>query len=125
MTKSERKKLLNKLDFDDIINQLHYGLSICNDKGEMLYVSESYEKIYNIRIEDIIGKSNSDVMATKKPVSDVVLEMGKKITTKQENQYGDEMFVTGVPIFDTRERWSMLLHEYDFKKQLQSRNSTK
>lgn len=95
---------MNKLDFDDIINQLHYGLSICNDKGEMLYVSESYEKIYNIRIEDIIGKSNSDVMATKKPVSDVVLEMGKKITTKQENQYGDEMFVTGVPIFDTRER---------------------
>lgn len=134
MKKNERKKLLDNIDMEDIINQIHYGLSICNNKGEMLYVSESYEKIYNIKIDDIIGRTNRDTMITKNPVSDAVLEMGKKITTKQENRYGTEMFVTGVPIFSEAGQvkyvvafnsWEInddneLLHKYEF---LQNENS--
>lgn len=104
MDKSERKKILNKIDIGEILNQLHSGLSICNENGEMLYITENYEEIYGIKIEDVMGRCNREFTATKNPISDNVLESGKKIITKQETPFGDTMFVTGVPIFDKNKK---------------------
>lgn len=86
MDKSERKKILNKIDIGEILNQLHSGLSICNENGEMLYITENYEEIYGIKIEDVMGRCNREFTATKNPISDNVLESGKKLSRSRRRR---------------------------------------
>ena len=60
MDKSERKKILNKIDIGEILNQLHSGLSICNENGEMLYITENYEEIYDLILAGLGEKCAGD-----------------------------------------------------------------
>ena len=98
MNKSERNQILRELDMADILENLHDGLGICDASGKMLYVTENYEKMFGARAEEVIGKNNSEIEMAKPAISDLVLEEGKRVVTKQENRFGDEFFVTGMPI---------------------------
>lgn len=115
MDKQQRKKILNNIDIVEVLNQIHAGLSICNEKGEMLYVTESYERIYGKTTEDIIGKKNGEILTTKNAISESVIAGGKKIVTKQENIYGDEMFVTGVPVYgkDKKIKYAVVYNSWE------------
>ncbi len=98
MNKTERNEILKKLDLADILENMHEGLGICDATGRMLYVTESYEKLFGTKAEDVIGKYNSEIEMAKPAVSDLVLEDGQRVVTRQENRFGEEFFVTGTPI---------------------------
>ncbi len=100
MNKKERNEILRKLDMAEILEHMHEGLGICDASGKMLYVTESYEKLFGARAEDVIGKYNYEIEMAKPAISDLVIEEAQRVVSKQENRFGDEFFVTGTPVLD-------------------------
>lgn len=80
-------------------------VTVTDEKGIVLRVSHSYEKHYNLKKEEIIGKSVYELeeMGFFKPsVTAVVLEKKVNITIIQKNRQGEDILTTGVPVFDKK-----------------------
>lgn len=102
MDKQHRQELLQNLDLVAIFEQIHEGFAICDADGKMLYITENMEKMFHTTVENVIGKVNDEIGISKPAVTDRVIEEKRKISTRQENRFGEEFFITGVPIFDGR-----------------------
>lgn len=95
--------LEKKMDF--IINVMNNenDITITDGKGVVLKVSDSYEGHFDVRKENIVGKSTYELEKTgvfSPSVTAMVLKEKKKVTVNQRNKHGDMIMVTGVPIFD-------------------------
>ena len=98
MDKQHRQELLQDLDLVAIFEQIHEGFAICDADGKMLYITENMEKMFHTTVENVIGKVNDEIGIVKPAVSDRVIAEKRKISTRQENRFGEEFFITGVPI---------------------------
>ncbi|MCI8646628.1 MAG: sigma 54-interacting transcriptional regulator [Firmicutes bacterium] len=82
-------------------------VTLTDGKGIVLRVSDSYEEHFNLnafglRKEDVIGKTvwELEEMGVFSPsVTSVVLEEKKNATIIQKNKKGENLLVTGIPIF--------------------------
>ncbi|MCI5492648.1 MAG: PAS domain-containing protein [Lachnospiraceae bacterium] len=104
MEKKQREDILHDLDLVEILEQIHEGFAICNADGKMLYITENMEKMFHTEAENVIGKVNDEIGIVKPAVSDRVIVEKRKISTRQENRFGEEFFITGVPIFDSKQQ---------------------
>jgi len=94
-----------QLDFILKVMDNENDLTITDDKGIIIKVSDSYEGHFDIRKEDIIGRSIYDIEKAgvfSPSVTAIVLAEKKKITILQKNSRGDTTMVTGVPIFNEK-----------------------
>lgn len=77
-------------------------VTLTDGEGVIIRVSDSYEKHYIIKKEEIIGKTvyEMEKLGIFKPsVTVKVLEEKRKITLLQTNKNGETILTTGVPIF--------------------------
>ena len=76
-----------------------------NGRGILLNVSASCEKNFGFDARDYIGKP-IELLVQKGIFSPcitlMVLEQGKKVTGRQPNKQGIQLFVTGIPIYDEK-----------------------
>ncbi|WP_134698747.1 sigma-54-dependent Fis family transcriptional regulator [Ammoniphilus sp. YIM 78166] len=91
----------NGQDWEDIFNSFYDGVWVADGEGRTIMVNESYEKLTNIKKEDVLGKYAHNlvkagvlsqsaipgVISTLKPVTII-----NKLNNKQ-------LLVTGVPVF--------------------------
>ncbi len=76
---------------------------ICDGKGTVVQISETYEKKFGFEIETVIGKSIFDLESEgvfKPSVCATVIRTKKKVITTQiiRNKY--QVFATALPVFD-------------------------
>ncbi|MGI6732267.1 MAG: sigma-54 interaction domain-containing protein [Anaerovoracaceae bacterium] len=93
--------LRSNRELDTILDALHDDILIADSKGKIIKVSRSFEKVYGIAEEDIIGRTVYDVEKEgifRPSVIAKVLEKGEKITLRQKNNLGRELVVTATPI---------------------------
>ena len=104
MTKEEKKvKTTERIDFEEIINNSFDGFLVTDNQGKVLYANNSYERIAEIRLEDLSGKAMKDLenpLWMPKSVVYSVVEHKKPVSKRQVTKSGRSIIVTGCPVFD-------------------------
>lgn len=88
-----------------ILNTIHDDILITDGQGKIVRVSPSFENMYGVSSNDILGKSVLDleIQGIFKPsVTAKVLEKRKQITMMQENKQGRKIIVTATPIINAK-----------------------
>ncbi|PFA68343.1 RNA polymerase subunit sigma-54 [Bacillus sp. AFS015802] len=97
---TESKKVWN--ENEAILHSLQDDILVTNTDGIILKVSEATGGIYNVKSEDMIGKSVYDLEKEgifTPLLTPLVLKEKKKITLVQTSKEGKKLLVTGIPVF--------------------------
>jgi TyrR family helix-turn-helix protein len=97
----EDKKVWN--ENEAILYSLQEDILVTNTDGIILKVSEATGGIYNVKSDDMIGRSVYDLEkeGVFTPIlTPLVLNEKKKITLVQTTNKGKKLLVTGIPVFD-------------------------
>lgn len=95
----EIPRLLN----DVLLNYVHESVTVTDGQGVLLNVSPSCEENFGFVTKDFIGKP-IELLERKgifRPcITLMVLEQGRKVTSRQPNKQGIQLFTTGIPVHD-------------------------
>ncbi|MDR3225191.1 MAG: sigma 54-interacting transcriptional regulator [Clostridiales Family XIII bacterium] len=100
------KQLINNkmhAETQEILEGSYDGILVTDGDGNVIFVNSSYERIAEIKREDIYGKNMRDLINPvwmPNSVSFVVIEQRRTISKKQVTKSGRNIIVTGKPIFD-------------------------
>ncbi|MFI8684329.1 sigma-54 interaction domain-containing protein [Rossellomorea sp. NPDC077527] len=97
---TESKKIWN--ENEAILHSLQDDILVTNTDGIILKVSEATGEIYNVKSEDMVGKSVYDLEREgifTPLLTPIVLKEKKKITLVQTSKEGKKLLVTGIPVF--------------------------
>lgn len=106
---------MDKTDYESIgkiISSLHMGVTIIDEKGTFVYVDNSYFRVTGLNRSDLEGKNvfDREVLDMFSPcISEQVFIRQEKITAVQRVKNSEELFVTGVPVFDENGEISMVI----------------
>ena len=92
---------MSELDF--ILDSIHEDILIADAEGVILRVSKSFETMYGVKREEVIGKTvyqMEEAGIFKPSIIAVVLKSGEKVTMRQRNNIDRDIVVTAVPIKD-------------------------
>ncbi|MCP3740323.1 sigma-54 interaction domain-containing protein [Rossellomorea sp. BNER] len=95
------KKIWN--ENEAILHSLQDDILVTNTDGIILKVSEATGGHYNVKSEDMIGRSVYDLEkeGVFTPIlTPLVMKEKKKITLVQTSNEGKKLLVTGIPVFD-------------------------
>ncbi len=98
-----QKRLATELE--EILEGSYDGILVTDPEGKILYVNSSYERVAEIKKEDMKGKSMRDLMNPvwmPNAVSYVVMEQKQTVSKRQITKSGRNIIVTGKPIFDKK-----------------------
>lgn len=87
---------------ENVLEELHDGVTITDRKGQILRVGESCDKLYGIG-RDYQGRSVSDLEKEgifSPSLTLIALRERRKVAMMQPDRYGHELLVTASPIFD-------------------------
>lgn len=97
----EMPQLLN----DALLNYVHESVTITDGQGILLNASASCEENFGFCVKDFIGKP-IELLAKKgifRPcITLMVLEQKKKVTSRQPNKQGIQLFTTGIPVLNEK-----------------------
>ncbi|WP_066301424.1 sigma-54 interaction domain-containing protein [Bacillus sp. FJAT-29937] len=98
---TEEKKVWN--ENEAILHSLRDDILVTDTDGMILKVSEATEAIYNMKSNEMVGRSVYDL--EKEGVftpllTPMVIKEKKKITFVQTTMEGKKLLVTGIPVFD-------------------------
>ena len=99
LKKSNQNELIREID--TILDAIHDDILITDGQGKILKVSKSFEDVYGIGEDDILGKTVLEMEKKgifKPSVIARVIETGQKITLKQKNNGNRDLVVTAIPI---------------------------
>ncbi|KGX91279.1 histidine kinase, partial [Pontibacillus marinus BH030004 = DSM 16465] len=89
-----------------MINSLHDGVFITNGEGVTVKVNKSYERITDLKAEQLIGYHMDDVIKAgyiSKSASLHVLKEKRPVTLMQKIANGRNIIVSGTPIFSNND----------------------
>ena len=90
-------------NFDAIFDAIHDDILISDGEGMVLRVSPTFEDMYGVDQEHVVGKSVYELEKAgifKPSVIARVLEKREKITMQQQNSKERKFVVTATPVFD-------------------------
>lgn len=98
------QKALTK-ELEEIFEGSFDGILVTDKDGNILYVNSSYERVAEIKVSDMKGKSMRDLINPvwmPNSVAYVVAEQKKAVSKRQVVKSGRHIIVTGRPVFDKR-----------------------
>lgn len=90
-------------ELEMILEAIHDDILIADGNGVILKMSKSFETMYGVKREDIIGKTVFEMEERgifKPSVTAIVLKTGEKTTMRQKNSLDRDIVVSAVPILD-------------------------
>ncbi len=121
----ESYKKINK-QLNAIINSSFDGLWICDHKGKVVQINKASERINNVKVEQVIGKSMEMLINEGIIDRSVTLEVLKNrtgVTIIQNLKNGKQILVTGNPVFDDQgEIYLVVVNERDLTNLNKLRN---
>ncbi|PFP30585.1 RNA polymerase subunit sigma-54 [Bacillus sp. AFS073361] len=98
---SDEKKVWN--ENEAILHSLQDDILVTDTDGIILKVSEATEGIYNMKSNEMVGRSVYELEkeGVFTPIlTPLVIKEKKKITLVQTTNKGEKLLVTGIPVFD-------------------------
>ncbi|MGI6767131.1 MAG: sigma-54 interaction domain-containing protein [Lentihominibacter sp.] len=104
MNKLQVKELLRD-NVDIILNTMHEELLIADDKGVVIKVNPTFERVYGLSMEEAIGSTVFQLEEAgyfAPSIVAMVLRKKTEITMPQKTRKGEDILVTATPIFDDK-----------------------
>lgn len=101
MLNFHKKNIDSELDY--ILDAIHDDILISDAMGVIIRLSKSFEAMYGVKREDIIGRTVYELEEEgifKPSITAIVLKTGQKTTMRQKNNIGRDIVVSAVPIKD-------------------------
>lgn len=98
-----KQKIIDEMN--EIFEGSYDGILVTDEKGKILYVNSSYERVAAIKREDMWGKTMRDLynpVWLRNSVAYVVVEQKRVVSKKQVTKDGRNIIVTGTPIFNKK-----------------------
>lgn len=95
--------LAKEIDYKSVLEAMFDDLAIVDADGTMIYVTEGFEKQYNVSREQVLGKSVETIEGLKifnPSVAKKVFETRKQVIMSHKNKKGNYVIVNGIPVFD-------------------------
>jgi len=92
-------------EIQEILEGSYDGILVTDGTGEVLFVNTSYERVAEIKKEELYGKNMKDLINPiwmPNSVAFVVIEQRCTVSKKQVTKSGKNIIVTGKPIFDKK-----------------------
>ncbi|MDR2132798.1 MAG: sigma 54-interacting transcriptional regulator [Clostridiales Family XIII bacterium] len=96
----------------EILEGSHDGILVTDGDGNVIFVNSSYERIAEIKKEDLYGRNMRDLINPvwmQNSVAFVVIDRRCTVSKKQITKSGKNIIVTGRPIFDKRGNIKMIV----------------
>lgn len=112
---SQVKKVLTKELIDNIdliLDATHDDLLISDGEGKVIAVNSTFEKVYGVRREEVLGKSVFQLEEEgyfKPSIVARVLKEKKKLSLQQETNRNRDVLVTATPVFGTEGKISFVI----------------
>lgn len=90
-------------EMEAIINSVYDEIYVTNSEGETLWVNRAFERNSGVKVEDVIGRNVKDLEREGifyPSVTRLVLEDREQKTILQKLKNGNEVLVTGNPVFN-------------------------
>lgn len=90
-------------EMEAIINSVYDEIYVTDPSGETLWVNKAFERNSGVKVEDVIGRNVMDLEREGifyPSVTRFVLEDGEQKTILQRLKNGNEVLVTGNPVFN-------------------------
>lgn len=100
MKKSIKEILVQNLDA--ILDSVHDDLLISDGKGEVLRISPTFEDVYGVKKEHVVGRTVYELEREgcfKPSVIAKAIQKRQKVTMQQETKRGRNIIVTATPVF--------------------------
>lgn len=102
-------KLCNSIsrELEAVFNSAYDEMIVTDSRGTILRINAVYEKLYNLKSEEFIGKNVSELEkkgAFNPSVILKVIKEKKRISLTQETNSGKILIVTGSPVFNEKGR---------------------
>ena len=100
---SHQKDMLNLIQ--EILEGSYDGILVTDGEGNVLFVNSSYERVAEIKKEDLYGRNMRDLINPiwmPNSVAFVVIDQKCTVSKKQVTKSGKNIIVTGKPIFDKK-----------------------
>lgn len=97
--------MINELDSKRILDAVFDDLIVVNSDMTVIYATEGFEKNYNVKKSDVVGKNVSDLENAQifnPSVAKRVFETKEHIIMSQTNKDGKYLIIHGLPVFDER-----------------------
>jgi PAS domain S-box-containing protein len=98
----ENEKKISE-DLMEILEGSYDGILVTDGEGNVLYVNNSYERIAEIKLTDLIGRNMKELINPvwmPNSVAFVVAEQRQSVSKRQITKSGKNIIVTGRPVFD-------------------------
>lgn len=95
--------LLSLQDLLSVIEGMHDNVAIVDKDGVIRWISQCFERTYNVRREEILGRTTYDLEREKiftPSVAAIVLRSKRMATVTETSRDGQYHIVTGIPIYD-------------------------
>ena len=97
------KDFREQINYKQVLDAMFDDLAIVDEKGILIYATEGFEKQYNVKREDVIGKSVDEIEKEKTfnpSIAKKVFEAGEQVIMSHKNKKGNYVIVIGLPVFD-------------------------
>lgn len=84
--------LLNEINYRQVLEAMFGDLAIVDEKGIMIFVTEGFERQYDVKSEDVLGKSVDEIEEEKTfnpSVAKKVFETGEQVIMSHKNKKGN------------------------------------
>ena len=87
------KDFREQINYKQVLDAMFDDLAIVDEKGILIYATEGFEKQYNVKREDVIGKSVDEIEKEKTfnpSIPKKVFESGEKVIMSHKKKKGNK-----------------------------------
>ncbi len=99
-------------EVDSILESLHDDVVITDGNGVVLHVSPVFLELYSVSKEEILGKTVYELEKQKvfdPSIAAIVLQKREETTILQKTKRGEQLVITGVPVFNKENKISRVV----------------
>ncbi len=91
-----------EIDYKQVVDSMFDDLAIVDENGILIYATKGFEKQYDVKLSDVIGKSVDEIEDDKifnPSVAKAVFEARTEVIMSHKNKKGNYIIVIGFPVF--------------------------
>ena len=92
-----------EINYKQVLDAMFDDLAIVDEDGILIYVTDGFERQYDVKREDVLGRSVEEIEREKTfnpSIAKRVFEVKQQVIMSHKNKKGNYVIVNGVPVFE-------------------------
>ena len=92
-----------EINYKQVLDAMFDDLAIVDEDGILIYVTDGFERQYDVKREDVLGRSVEEIEREKTfnpSIAKRVFQAKQQVIMSHKNKKGNYVIVNGVPVFE-------------------------